>query len=502
MKRLYLLIFMASFACGPAPEEDHAHDADGNHIGEDMGVPGISETLWTSQTELFVEFPALVVGQTSRFAAHFTRLDGHQPVMEGAVTVSLLKGNKGIRHKVDAPNSPGIFIPALQPKEAGTYQLVFDLETPSYRDRIVIEDVTVYADLADAAKNVPQVGESEGISFLKEQAWKIDFQTAPVEEGEVYDVIHTSGVWEEAPNTYKTLVATSAGVVLLGGLKLTEGMSLKRGQLVATISSDGMTAKNVATELANAKSIFDKTRMEYERKSKLLASRIISKAEMEEVAQRFEVAKSNFDALNQGFSGGGKQITVPFDGFVKSVNVSNGSYVQEGEALMTIASHQSKLLVAHVSPSYSSQLNTIQNVWYQPSPTRWSSILEAGGEVLSVGKGVSADHPLLPVYASITEEVDQPDGGYTQVQVGVGEARKRLVVPDRALLEDYGAYSVMVQVSGETFERRNVTPGRRNGHWVEINAGLNPGEMIVTEGAFQVKMTSMAGQTPSHGHAH
>ena len=72
-----------------------------------------------------MEYPAFVVGHSSRFAAHFTKLDGHRPVTEGSVTVSLIKGKSGIRHMVEAPSSPGIFTPTLQPKEAGEYQLVF-----------------------------------------------------------------------------------------------------------------------------------------------------------------------------------------------------------------------------------------------------------------------------------------------------------------------------------------------------------------------------------------
>ncbi|NJW55020.1 efflux RND transporter periplasmic adaptor subunit, partial [Salinimicrobium sp. CDJ15-91] len=142
----------------------------------------------------------LVKEKTSKFAAHFTTLDQHQPVREGSVTVSLIKGESGIRHTVEAPSSPGIFSPALQPKEPGMYDLVFDLKTPEYSDRIVIEDVQVYASVAEASKNISEAEEA-GISFLKEQAWQIDFQTAPVTQGQVYDIVHTSGVWQAAPGT-------------------------------------------------------------------------------------------------------------------------------------------------------------------------------------------------------------------------------------------------------------------------------------------------------------
>ncbi|MEQ9299573.1 MAG: efflux RND transporter periplasmic adaptor subunit [Cyclobacteriaceae bacterium] len=501
MKYFYLLFAITLIGCQPPMEEDHAHDADGNHIEEFSGVRGMSETIWTDKTELFVEFPAFVVGQTSRFAAHFTMLDGHKPVTEGTVTVSLVKESKGIRHKVEAPNSPGIFTPALQPKEAGNYQLIFDLETPSYSDRIVINDVTVYGSLAEAASNSTQE-EADAISFLKEQAWKIAFQTKPVMEGEVYDVIHTSGIWEEAPNTYKSLVATTSGIAVYTNLNLTEGAEVKKGQLLATISSEGLTANNLATEVANAKSIFEQVKSEYDRKLQLYESRIVSKADFEAVEGRYKIAKSNFEALNRGFSQNGKQVFSPYDGFVKSFQTSNGSYVKEGTSLVTVGTHKSKLLIVQVSPSYNHRLESIQNIWYQSGIDSWSDMISSGSSILSIGKEVEDDHPMLPIYVQVNEEVEQPDGGYAEVQVGVGGARKGLVVPVDALLEDYGTYSVIVQLEGESFERREVALGRRNGQWIEILDGLTANEWVVTEGAFQVKMTSMSGQTPSHGHAH
>ncbi|MDQ3348225.1 MAG: efflux RND transporter periplasmic adaptor subunit, partial [Acidobacteriota bacterium] len=46
-------------------------------------------TRWTDKTELFAEYPALTVGQTSRFAIHLTRLDSFKALTEGRVEVHL-----------------------------------------------------------------------------------------------------------------------------------------------------------------------------------------------------------------------------------------------------------------------------------------------------------------------------------------------------------------------------------------------------------------------------
>ena len=52
----------------------------------------LSVTKWTDKTELFAEYPPLVVGGTSRFAIHVTRLDSFKALTEGNVEVRLQGG--------------------------------------------------------------------------------------------------------------------------------------------------------------------------------------------------------------------------------------------------------------------------------------------------------------------------------------------------------------------------------------------------------------------------
>ena len=95
-----------------------------------------------------------------------------------------------------------------------------------------------------------------------------------------------------------------------------------------------------------------------------------------------------------------------------------------------------------------------------------------------------------------------PEGSFTEVQIALGEAETVVVVPEAALLEDYGNYSVIVQTGGESFERRPVRIGKRNGKNAQVLGGLQEGEVVVTIGNYQVKMASMSGETPGHGHEH
>ena len=489
-----------AIACKQNNEDNHAHNPDGSHVGEE--IPRVDYTIWTDQTELFVEFPVLIVGQPSKFAAHFTVMDKHQPVREGSVTVSLIKGDKGIRATAESPSSPGIFSPIIQPKESGIHQLVFDLSTPQYKDKIVIKDLMVYANMEEANKAISDAGEDGSISFLKEQAWKIEFQTASVMNGEIYDVIKTSGVWQPAQGSVKTMVATANGTVNFATTNLTEGTEVKQGQLLMNVSSQGLASNNLSAEIAKAKANYDQATSEYNRKKELYESKIIPKSEFEKVESNYAIAKSQYQSLASGVSGGSKQIRAPFDGFIRSVNVANGDYAEQGTVLISVATEQSKVLKSQIAPTYGLTMQNIKNVWYQTEIGNWKSILDSEGEILSISKDVERDSPLISVYAKVNDAITLTDGSLTQVQIAMGNGEQGTLVPESALMEDYGNYSVMVQLSGESFERRPISIGKRNGKNVEVLKGLQVGDVVVTTGAYQVKMASMSGSTPAHGHEH
>lgn len=503
MRYIIVLLSLLVFSCQSTDEHGHSHNEEGGHSHASEEKPSVDYTVWTDQTELFVEFPALVVGETSRFAAHFTVLKGHQPVREGKVTVSLIKGDKGIRHSVDNPSSPGIFGPSLQPSEAGSYQLVFDLTTPAYSDRIVLNNIPVFASVEEATKTLSDEEEDgNAITFLKEQAWKMEFETSPVLKKNVYQIIPTSGIWKVAPSDYQTLVASASGRVNFSKGILTEGSPVRKGQVLMTISGTGLTTNNLSTEIQNAKADYEQAKSEYERKKELFESKIVPKSEFELVEQKYLIARTNYETLSNGYNAGGKQVVATMNGYIKSIVATNGNFVNQGDALVTVTSHSSSLLEVQVSPKYSSELQNIQDIWYQPKTGIWSSLNETGGKIISTGKEVEPNKPLISVFAEVNEGVEMPEGNFTEAQLAIGNSSENLVVPISCLMEDYGNYSVIVQLSGESFERRNVILGNRNGSYVEIIKGLSLGEVVVSKGAYQVKMASMSGQAPAHGHAH
>jgi hypothetical protein len=141
---------------------------------------GGSVTLWTSTSELFMEYPALVVGQEARFAIHLTWLSDFKPVTEGRLDL-LFTSDDGTRKQTSAerPTSPGIFRPTITFDTPGTYRMTMILDGRS-RDTLHVDGIHVFASASEVPPETESLQAEQLITFLKEQQWKIDFRAEPV----------------------------------------------------------------------------------------------------------------------------------------------------------------------------------------------------------------------------------------------------------------------------------------------------------------------------------
>ncbi|MBI4460290.1 MAG: hypothetical protein HY648_09570, partial [Acidobacteria bacterium] len=156
-------------------------------------VQTISVTRWSDRTELFMEYPTLVVGSQSRAAVHFTSIGSFKPVSEGRVTIELKKDSQVVQSfEAEGPSSPGIFGVDLEPRQAGKYLLVVSLHAPNLEDSHELGEVTVYAkqEEVSATNSAPK---EETIPFLKEQQWTLDFATEPAGEREMRESLRVAG---------------------------------------------------------------------------------------------------------------------------------------------------------------------------------------------------------------------------------------------------------------------------------------------------------------------
>ena len=100
------------------------------------GVPHTNTmTHWTAKTELYLEYPRLIIGQTSRFAVHLTRLDDFKPVDSGRVEIRLGNQNGAPETFVtDAPSKAGIFGVDVRPTQPGVQRMSLKLASTNLVD--------------------------------------------------------------------------------------------------------------------------------------------------------------------------------------------------------------------------------------------------------------------------------------------------------------------------------------------------------------------------------
>ncbi len=110
------------------------------------------------------------------------------------------------------------------------------------------------------------------------------------------------------------------------------------------------------------------------------------------------------------------------------------------------------------------------------------------------GKMVFLDRNVDAITGTIMAEAAFPNPGnilrsgqYARVRAKVEEKKGAILVPQRAVQETQGVFSVMVAAQGDTVEQRLVTPGQRIGSLWVISSGLKAEDRVVIEGLQKIR---------------
>jgi membrane fusion protein, heavy metal efflux system len=128
---------------------------------------------------------------------------------------------------------------------------------------------------------------------------------------------------------------------------------------------------------------------------------------------------------------------------------------------------------------------------------------EGGGRLVFTGLQVDPATRTVPiVYAFKNPAGALRIGEAVTLHIETERVENAVAVPDAAVVEEAGRAIVFVQLGGETFDKRDVTLGIRDGNWVQVLDGLKAGERVVTKGAMVIRLASVSASVPTHGHAH
>lgn len=508
-KAIISCIIVAGLLAG-CNDGNHKHgDAEHGHLhGDEVHTGGelepLAYTLYADKSELFVEFKPLIVGKTSKFAAHFTQLgENFKAVTEGSVTVSLIGNETQLTDKAEAPSSPGIFRLALNPENPGTYQLVFDIQTKEFSDKITITNITVYPDTQTALVNQQEQTIGEEIVYLKEQAWKIDFANKEVKRQPFTEIIKTTGQVLPAPGDETTITAKCKGIITFGNNKKLIGSAVNAGETLCIISGAGLTEGNVDTKYKEAKNNYEKSKIDFERAKKLVRDHIISQKSFQETRLRYKNAQTTFNTIETNYTTGGQKIMSPIQGYIKNVMISEGDHVEIGQPIAVVSQNRKLILKAELPQKYFSKLKSISSAnFITAHDSKIHSTDSLHGKLVSYGKSVDNNAYYIPVNFEIDNNGEIIPGSFVEVFLKTTVIKDALVIPYSALIEEQENYFAYVQTSGEGFQKRELKIGANDGMNVQVLAGIKEGERVVTKGSYQIKLATMSGKMPAHGHEH
>jgi membrane fusion protein, heavy metal efflux system len=457
-------------------------------------------TLWTDSTELFMEHPALIVGAPDKFAVHLTDITDFAPLQSGKIVLRFQPkaGGQPVVVTQDAPRSPGIYGPSPAFTAPGVYDLTILVDSPQARDSITVRGLRVYAKAADAPK---EQGESAGgISFLKEQQWKTPgFHTEFATLGLVAASFDVSGTIEPAAGRFADVTAPIGGLVDASSVAQSPapGQRVGRGQvlayLIASLGEGGSAFAQARAELREAQD-------EHARARRLVEAEAAPQRRLHEAEIRLQAAREALAGFGGAGSGGRVAVRSPIVGVVSKRTITPGGRVDAGAPLFTVVDPSVVWLTVNVPAAQASQVSQSAGASFQ---LEGSATAHEARRVVSVGSVIDPESRTLPVIFEVPNPRGSIKVGATaRAQVRTGERVNGVVIPASAVLDEDGRPIAYVQPEGETFEKRELALGAREGDRVLVRSGIKEGERVVTGAAYQVRLASLSTSVPAHGHEH
>lgn len=379
---------------------------------------------------------------------------------------------------------------------------------------------------AEQAATPPAANPTGTVKFLMEQQWLVRMKLAKAEKEWLARQITSTGRVIPAQHN-QAIVAPPVAGIISGGQIPRVGQQVSRGQTLAVLTqrptaaeSAQIAAGNAQLRLENARIEAERRRLrqaaieadvrlnqaktEYERAQRLYERKAYSLRQLQAAEADYKATEANHAAADQQLkaltdgsegklSGVGVPtsyaVRAPISGTVVKVSKARGEQVAPGEQIVEIVNLDTVWVEA---PIFEGDLSFLS---HQAKPIFTTSAypgVEFSGTILDIGAVINEQSRA----ATVTFEVPNPNrtlriGMQANVRLDAGEGADALIIPKEAVLDNEGKKIVYVLLSGEEFQRREVTIGDEYGDKVAVLSGMQPGERVVTQGAYQIRLQEL-----------
>ena len=530
MKNTFFLAILVIALCGCG----HNHSVEAEHAHTHLH----NFTAYSSSNEFFMQHEGLEAGAKSCITLFVTELESFDPAKAVEAKATLMVG--GSEQKATATRSKeGIFNFDIVPAKSGSGNLFFEVGDDKVRFPVTVNAAghdcgshdhgadahaghshdhdeaghdcgshdhnhdapAVFSDFTSVAFGSETAGAADDVAFTKEQSWKIDFATAIVEKQNFGGAVKVVAKVVATPQDFTTIVATTSGKVQFVG-NVVEGKDVVAGEPLFYLEGGDVTDNDAAVKYAEAESNYLLAKSDYERKKLLFNDMVVSERELEAAEALYKQTEARFQSLKRSFGNGKVTLKAVKNGYIASLLVSNGDYVEPGTPIATVQCNGSYNIVAELPVRFAPQLRNIADVNIVLPTGEAFSMNAAGGSVVAVGSAANGCN-MLPLTISAGAIDGVVPGSIVTLYITSVSDTKAVVVPRTALVEEMGNFFVFVQNNPISFEKRTVEVGATDGIMVQVLDGVAAGERVVTKGAVSLKLSQGAAALDPHaGHVH
>jgi len=499
--------------------------------------PTSTITVREDDLEAFIEHPYPVAGVPARFITHISDLSTGEPRRAGAITYELAgPAGESLEHSQERPDRDGIYLPSITFPTAGAWKVSVRVPAQIGKSiRVRLPDVLVYGS-AEEARNAPAEDEIEGISFLKEQQWKLAMVTKAAARKRLSarrkfpgHVLHKTGyrVSISSPVSGRLVGLDSAafpsrGRVVQAGevlglveptlpsadllslaVKIAEAEAAELRAAQALKLANATLARVTQLRKANAKSAreLEQTQFDAEAAKTAHEAAIAIQASYERARSYTDSYRPSGDDDSGLF--GRLALKAPISGTVVHVDTAPGERVKPSVALFVILDSSTVYVEAKIpqyeAPTLGAQPEAYLEVHAEGAENAQRlplSLLYSGLEV------EEATHAVPLLYEAQNRNGLLRVGMLVDVFVEVAPPRDALAIPESAIVDQDGKHIAFVQVSGETFEQRELSLGIRDHGFLEVLDGLEEGERVVTSEPWSIRLASLSTEIEARGHHH
>lgn len=347
---------------------------------------------------------------------------------------------------------------------------------------------------ADPSQTTEKVVMNE-INLTQAQLSKVGLVTDSLSVQSVSSQVKVSGKIDVPPQNMVSVSAPMSG--FLRSTKLLPGMHLNKGEVIAVMEDQQYV--QLQQDYLTTKYELEYLEKEYNRQKELSASKAASDKVFEQAKSNYLTQKSRLmglgeklkligvrpETLSENNLSGRISIVSPINGYVSSVKVNIGKYIQSSEIMFELVNPEDIHLNMTVFEKDIRHLSIGQQVKAYTN-TDPSKIYPC--EIILIGQDVSADRH-IEVHCHFEKYDRSLIPGMYMNAVIESEAFKAKVIDEAAIVSYAGKSYCFIALNPGTYRMVEVQTGlKQNGKIELINAEAVEGYSIVTKGAYTLLM--------------